>query len=1026
MSIIKTNPEKCTACNKCIAVCPVKYANSVSIDKKNKRVITVDNDKCISCGDCLKACDHHAREYVDDIDTFLHDLSLGKKINVMVAPSFVAIKYKEYKKFFGYLKSLGVNFIYDVSFGADITSWGYAKFIEKQDDSQYWISQPCPVVVDFIEKYEPKLIKNLIPVNSPVACSAIYIKKYLKNTDSLALISPCIAKRKEMLKLGNKGLFEYSITINKFFDYIKEQNIDLSQFEEVNFDETEGFLGKFFSRSGGLKDNVKYHCPDMTIRHIEGSSIIYDYLRYSAENPDEEKPYKLLDILNCSDGCNIGSMVNFDSYHSSIIHEYQKELIVEQRHANQDKFVVDYDKFAAMVKQFDEILNLDDFLISYDDKSALVNIHNPNENDIAEAFLQIRKKTKDSQEINCKSCGYPTCKDFAIAIHNKLNVPSSCYRFNQQVIKDQEKYMRTILENISECVILTNSRKVIEYVNKDAKNILGYDLETYIGKPFIDFLVRRNLKPLVNGATIEYKAIHRSGTYRDLKVTCRTIYINDKMKYLLVLEDITKERELEVIKQNFVSIISHELRTPLTSIRGAIGLISSGMVGELPQKAKELVKIAGNNAVRLVNLINDMLDLEKMKAGKMDFVMDEFDVKALVEEAVVSNMAYALQNNVKFVMDKTLEDTKINVDSGKFIQIITNLLSNAAKYSTSGENVIINIIRENNLISVVVTNKGDGIPKSVGNKIFDSFYQITNKTNNQKKGTGLGLNICKFMTEQMGGLITYDSEVGEYTSFKVSFPEIYNIENPPIVLVCEDNQTTANLIKKKFEELDYKVEITHSANDAFERLKTQKYDLMSLDLMLPDKDGLEFLDEIKACEKTKNIPVIIVSASKRDPKIVAKYKVVEWYEKAVEDNYLKDIVYRLLRTKEASTPKILHVEDDKDLATVVASMLSKSAMVTTISTIQEAKQILLRDAFDLIILDYKLSDGTSEELVDIIKSGELNKDAFIIIFSGYDIDKKLAEKVDSVILKTQITQDKFVDTIKKIVKKPGGGTDGNS
>lgn len=164
--------DNCVGCNKCIRSCPSIAANVA----ENGR-IHVNEDMCIACGSCFDHCHHDARDYIDDTDTFLADLKAGKHYTVIVAPAFIANYPKIYKKVFGYLKSLGVSHIYPVSFGADITTWTYIKYI-KQTGKTGLISQPCPAIVNYIEKYQPELIPMLMPLQSPMMDEAIYLKKY--------------------------------------------------------------------------------------------------------------------------------------------------------------------------------------------------------------------------------------------------------------------------------------------------------------------------------------------------------------------------------------------------------------------------------------------------------------------------------------------------------------------------------------------------------------------------------------------------------------------------------------------------------------------------------------------------------------------------------------------------------------------------------------------------------------------------------------------------------------------------------
>ena len=220
--LVYTN-ENCIGCNKCISVCPVITANK-AVEKDGKAIIEVDPEKCIGCGACFDACEHEARSFYDDTEQFFEDLKRGEKISILLAPAFAANYPREYKNILGGLKKLGVNRIISVSFGADITTWAYVKYITENKFTG-GISQPCPAVVNYIERYIPELIPSLMPVHSPMMCSAIYAKKYMNITDKLAFISPCIAKKSEITDENNKGYISYNVTFDHLMEYVRKNNI---------------------------------------------------------------------------------------------------------------------------------------------------------------------------------------------------------------------------------------------------------------------------------------------------------------------------------------------------------------------------------------------------------------------------------------------------------------------------------------------------------------------------------------------------------------------------------------------------------------------------------------------------------------------------------------------------------------------------------------------------------------------------------------------------------------------------------
>ena len=208
-ALVYTN-DNCVGCNKCISACPVLTANR-AVEENGRNKIIVDGSQCISCGACFDACAHDARSYYDDTERFFEDLKRGEKISLLVAPAFLANYPREYASVLGGLKKLGVNRIISISFGADITTWGYVKYISEHNFTG-GISQPCPAVVGYIEKYIPELLPRLMPVHSPMMCGAIYVKKYMKVSDKLAFISPCIAKKNEIDDPNCGGYISYNVT----------------------------------------------------------------------------------------------------------------------------------------------------------------------------------------------------------------------------------------------------------------------------------------------------------------------------------------------------------------------------------------------------------------------------------------------------------------------------------------------------------------------------------------------------------------------------------------------------------------------------------------------------------------------------------------------------------------------------------------------------------------------------------------------------------------------------------------------
>ncbi len=242
-------------------------------------------------------------------------------------------------------------------------------------------------------------------------------------------------------------------------------------------------------------------------------------------------------------------------------------------------------------------------------------------------------------------------------------------------------------------------------------------------------------------------------------------------------------------KSDFLSIVSHELRTPLTSIRGALALIAGRVVGELPAAAIPLIDIAHKNSERLILLVNDILDIEKIEAGKMEFNIIPVKLMPLLQQALDGNHAYAEQYQVNYELESDLASelpselsgAMVCVDSNRMMQVFSNLLSNAAKYSPAGGKVLITVERIDHRIRVGVKDNGPGIPDKFKDRIFQKFAQADSSDTRKKGGTGLGLSIAKAIIEKMGGSIWFDSQPNVQTTFYVELPEW--VENQPSEIV---------------------------------------------------------------------------------------------------------------------------------------------------------------------------------------------------------------------------------------------------
>lgn len=419
--MILFDADKCVSCNSCIRACPVPEANK-AVTRDGKTVYDIDPDKCISCGACVKECSHGARTYEDDTQRFWDDMKSGEKIVLLAEPSIKVAFDGCWRNVLEFLRKSGSGEVYDVSFGADICTWAHIRFVEKQPGKKL-ISQPCPAIVNYVLKYVPEAVGNLSPVQSPVLCAAVYLRKYLGVTAKIAALTPCIAKRDEFRLTG---VVDYNVTFQHLGELLESRGFRLSEQKgkrsAFEFDGPQGIMGAIYPRPGGLKACLELEAPALNVITSEGTDHIYRELAQYPTVGARDLP-DVFDVLSCGRGCGSGPAVGtpLSVYRMSGIlngiEKYNRRSRVKFDRKGRDRQFLD----------FDRRLKYEDFLREH--MAQLVKRLSATEEQIEEVLHGLGKNTPTEMNYNCHACGFATCRELAKAILDGTSTPSSCAQF---------------------------------------------------------------------------------------------------------------------------------------------------------------------------------------------------------------------------------------------------------------------------------------------------------------------------------------------------------------------------------------------------------------------------------------------------------------------------------------------------------------------------------------------------------------------------------------------------------------------
>jgi signal transduction histidine kinase/DNA-binding response OmpR family regulator len=476
---------------------------------------------------------------------------------------------------------------------------------------------------------------------------------------------------------------------------------------------------------------------------------------------------------------------------------------------------------------------------------------------------------------------------------------------------------------------------------------------------------------------------------------------------------LVERSDLDIAKDEFISTVSHELRTPLTSIRGALGLLSAGLLGNVDAKAQNLLRIASTNTERLIRLINDILDLERMESGRAPLRLRRCSLYDLAKESLetMTSMADEAGIRLELVCFAQRDAVWFDGDPDRVLQVVTNLLSNAIKFSPANSAVALQIDADLDSLLLKVVDQGRGIPVDKLDAVFDRFQQVESADAKKKGGTGLGLAICRSIVQQHGGAIwAQSSNATPGTTMYVQFTRASRMDDASIlpqvqgtgktteglILVCDDDASIRAVVSEQLQKQGYEVIEAISGQEAITialrnaRECAVKPDVLPisailLDLHMPGLSGWETLQQLKSSSATATIPVVILSVVAPTDHPIPGATPQGWVQKPFNEALLITELSRVLHTGDG-LGHVLLVEDDEDLAQVViAGFEQANVRVDHASTRQQAMDHCMAMAPDLLILDLTLPDGDGFSLIEWLRRQPEFRSLPLVVYSGREI-----------------------------------------